>query len=95
LRVSFLTGKYNWKLGFGEGVLSLGSPAGIRTKEKLVSQYMKAAGYDTHMYGKWHVGMCDESLLPTARGFDTFRGFWGSGEVKILVLREIWKTINY
>jgi len=35
---------------------------------------MKEAGYDTHLYGKWHLGYCDERFRPNNRGFDTSYG---------------------
>lgn len=47
----------------------------------MLPEFLKIAGYDTHMYGKWHLGFCDERLQPTSRGFDTFHGFWGSGGI--------------
>ena len=37
-----------------------------------LAQVLKGAGYQTFMSGKWHVG----GILPTARGFDHFYGFY-------------------
>ena len=28
---------------------------------------------------RWHVGWCNETYLPNARGFDTYKGIWHSG----------------
>ena len=47
--------------------------------EKLLPEYMKDAGYDTHLFGKWHLGFCDERFRPNNRGFDTSYGILGSG----------------
>ena len=42
---------------------------------------MKEAGYDTHLYGKWHLGYCDERFRPNNRGFDTSYGLGYHGEI--------------
>ena len=62
-RVAFLTGKYPFKLGFGEGVLNELAPGGIRPNEILLPKYLKDLGYETHGFGKWHVGYCAEELV--------------------------------
>ena len=80
-RVALMTGKYPWKIGVSVGVFSLDAVNGVRPKETMLPKLMKDAGYNTHMFGKWHLGFCDESLLPTSRGFDTFHGFWASGGI--------------
>ena len=52
-------------------------PVGLPTKFKLMPQYLKEAGYSTHLAGKWHLGYCCPEYQPTNRGFDSFRGLWG------------------
>ena len=42
-------------------------------------QALKQCGYDTEMYGKWHVGMFHEDYQPHRRGFDHFLGFLTGG----------------
>jgi arylsulfatase A-like enzyme len=40
-------------------------------------QTLKAAGYQTLMTGKWHLGNANEAALPHKRGFDSFYGHTG------------------
>ena len=37
-------------------------------------EYLKTVGYRTHMFGKWHLGFCNQKYTPLGRGFDTFKG---------------------
>ena len=45
-----------------------------------MAQRMQAAGYETHIIGKWHLGHYCPQCLPTNRGFDTFYGFLTGAE---------------
>lgn len=79
-RMSFMTGRYAWNFGFqADGVIETVGAAGIPLTETLLPEYLKQSGYDTHFYGKWHLGYCDEQLRPENRGFDTSYGFMGAG----------------
>ena len=49
---------------------------------------MKEAGYDTHLYGKWHLGYCDERFRPNNRGFDTSYGQGYYGEISTFLKFE-------
>ena len=49
-------------------------PEGIPTNIKLLPEYLKTIGYKTHMFGKWHLGFCNEKYTPVKRGFDSFQG---------------------
>ena len=42
--------------------------------------FLPQAGYATHMVGKWHLGFSSWKSVPTARGFQSFFGFYGGAE---------------
>jgi arylsulfatase A-like enzyme len=50
---------------------------GIQPRETTVAEKLRAAGYDTALIGKWHLGHGTPNLLPTRHGFDTFIGHTG------------------
>ena len=43
-------------------------PDGLNTSLKLLPEYLQEAGYATHALGKWHLGYCHPSYLPTRQG---------------------------
>jgi arylsulfatase A-like enzyme len=67
-----MTGRYNQRFGF-EFNLG-GSGPGMSLKEVTIADRLKAAGYATGMFGKWHLGYTPNNS-PTSRGFDWFYGF--------------------
>ncbi len=80
-RAGFMTGKYGQSFGFednpGPFRQNKSIKPGIPLSEKMLSEYMKDAGYKTAAYGKWHIGGIEDAveLMPTNRGFDEFYGF--------------------
>lgn len=76
-RSSMMTGKYLNRLGMHHNVILNDSPFGLSPKEKIMPQYFKEAGYDTHLIGKWHLGFYQKQYTPTKRGFDSFLGYYG------------------
>ncbi|XP_055337653.1 arylsulfatase B-like [Paramacrobiotus metropolitanus] len=74
-RASLMTGKYPIRLGMQNGVLTPGTAQSLPLNEKLLPEYLRDAGYSTHMYGKWHLGYAENRMLPTSRGFDSFFGY--------------------
>jgi arylsulfatase A-like enzyme len=71
-RAALLTGRYNQRYGFEFNLGSAGG--GLSLTEKTMADRLKAAGYATGMFGKWHIGSSPAGQ-PTSRGFDWFYGF--------------------
>jgi arylsulfatase A-like enzyme len=74
-RAGLMTGRYQQRLGLytaGE------AGSGVPMSETLFPQYLKAAGYVTGQFGKWHLGPTPE-WSPALRGFDEVFGFLGRG----------------
>jgi arylsulfatase A-like enzyme len=71
-RAALLTGCYPNRVGI-LGALPPRSKVGISDHETLLPQVLKARGYATGMYGKWHLGDSPQ-FLPTHHGFDEYFG---------------------
>ncbi|XP_077553325.1 arylsulfatase B-like [Haemaphysalis longicornis] len=74
-RAALLTGLYPIHTGMQHLVVQAAEPWGLPLKYKLMPEYLKELGYETHMVGKWHLGYFTWKHTPTFRGFDTFYGF--------------------
>jgi arylsulfatase A-like enzyme len=74
-RGMLLTGRYPTRTGLID-VTGPGSPQGIRSTEVTIADALRARGYRTAMFGKWHIGDFDTNPAwnPTAHGFDEFLG---------------------
>merc|ERR1719350_1246177 len=66
-RTALLTGLYPWRLDIQRRGLGRSQPIGLNTSITLLPEYLKEAGYQTHLVGKWHLGFCHPSYLPTRR----------------------------
>jgi arylsulfatase len=78
-RASILTGSYPNRIGFS-GALGPNSKKGINPSEYLMSEMFKDKGYNTAIYGKWHLGD-NKKFLPTNHGFDDFFGILYSNDM--------------
>lgn len=81
-RAGLLTGRYQQRFGYEENnVPGLMDPAGLTgddmglpLNEQTIADQLRAQGYRTAVFGKWHMGNADR-YHPLHRGFDEFYGF--------------------
>ena len=54
------------------------APTQLESKGSLIQLTYQSghAGYNF----RWHLGYCNETFLPTRRGFESHKGFWGGSE---------------
>ena len=67
-RASFITGRIPIRTALSS-VLIPGDPNGITSETPTIAEALKKGGYETVMFGKWHLGDKPENF-PTAHGFD-------------------------
>ena len=72
-RAALLTGSYPKRVGLHKSVLFPSAKKGLNPEEHTIADHLKAQGYATACFGKWHLGD-DPEVLPTAQGFDTYYG---------------------
>jgi arylsulfatase A-like enzyme len=71
-RAALLTGCYPNRVGI-KGALGPQAKIGLSSNELTIAEMLKARGYATAIYGKWHLGHRPE-FLPTRHGFDDYFG---------------------
>jgi arylsulfatase A len=71
-RAALLTGCYPQRVGI-LGALGPANKHGIHADEILLPEILKAHGYATAIFGKWHLGHHPQ-FLPTRHGFDRYFG---------------------
>lgn len=75
-RAALLTGRYPSQILPYVGNPPHGSDVGLPKQHRLISDYLREAGYRTAALGKWHLGE-QAGFEPQARGFESFYGFLG------------------
>ena len=78
-RTSLLTGCYPNRLGM-HGALMPDNSRGLAPSEETLAELLKARGYATAHYGKWHLGDHPD-FLPTKQGFDEYFGILYSNDM--------------
>ncbi len=73
-RSGLITGRDPLKLGIAYDQIHPWYNAGLSPKELTLADVFRAAGYQTGLVGKWHLGHTLAHQTPNAQGFDHF---WG------------------
>lgn len=114
-RFALLTGRYQQRVGGLECAIGLDNVGrydeavwlqergelGLPASESTLPKLLKARGYDTAIFGKWHLGYLDK-FGPNRHGFDEFFGILGGAadyfryteEDKTMVLRHNGKPVQ-
>lgn len=75
-RVALLGGVYPHKVGLADAVIRPWHRVGFPTERPMLQEHLRAAGYHTCCFGKWHLGHGSRAMLPAQRGFDEFYGIF-------------------
>jgi arylsulfatase len=78
-RASILTGCYPNRIGI-HNAYSPGSKVGLNPEETTLAELLKAKGYATGIFGKWHLGDAPE-FQPRKHGFDEYYGILYSNDM--------------
>jgi len=73
-RAALMTGRDPMRLGVAYGVILPWHTIGIHPDEHFMPESFEAAGYQTAMVGKWHLGHAQQTYHPNERGFEHFYG---------------------
>ena len=76
-RVALMTGRWPARSPVGLYEPLTTNPVGLETSPPTLGMRMKAAGYETAMVGKWHLGT-EPRFHPLRHGWDEFYGFLGA-----------------
>jgi arylsulfatase A-like enzyme len=73
-RAALMTGRDPLRLGVAYGVLLPWDSGGVHTDERFMPEAFRGAGYQTALFGKWHLGHAQQVFHPNERGFEHFYG---------------------
>jgi arylsulfatase A-like enzyme len=77
-RVALLTGRYQNRLAIGQEEPLGAAEVGLEPTEPTLPSQLRAAGYQTSLVGKWHLGSSDK-YNPLRHGYQHFWGIRGGG----------------
>ena len=79
-RVALATGRYQNRLPIGqeEPLTATAEQVGLEPSEPTLPAQLRAAGYQTSLVGKWHLGSLDK-FSPLKNGYEHFWGLRGGG----------------
>ena len=72
-RSALMTGTYAARIGMDGSVVFPGQQRGLHPDEITIAEILKAKGYATGCFGKWHLGD-QPAFLPLKQGFDEYFG---------------------
>ena len=78
-RAAIMTGRYPFRYGVTGYVIEPQAPWGIPLDERFLPEFLQDAGYETAIFGKWHLGFFKPEFLPLSRGFDHQTGLYNWG----------------
>ena len=95
-RGTLLTGRYPFRHGvvFNPAPDDGRSGFGLPPSEVTLAEVLKAAGYATAAYGKWHLGH-EEPWLPRTQGFDEYFGILYSNDMFPVQLVRNEEVVEY
>ncbi len=73
-RAALMTGRSPIRLGVDRPIERLN---GVPLDEHFMAQTFQAAGYETMLTGKWHLGLSHVDYFPSSHGFDKWYGHLG------------------
>ena len=73
-RAALMTGRNPIRLGVAYAVILPWDTLGVHPAERFLSEAFLAAGYQTAVIGKWHLGHAQQTYHPNERGFENFYG---------------------
>jgi arylsulfatase A-like enzyme len=73
-RAALMTGRDPVRLGVAYSVVLPWDSGGVHTSEHFMPESFQAAGYQTALMGKWHLGHSQQAFHPNNRGFEHFYG---------------------
>ena len=73
-RAALMTGRDPVRMGLVYSVIMPWDNHGLHPDEHLMPESLRAAGYQTAIIGKWHLGHAQQPFHPNSRGFEHFYG---------------------